>query len=131
MQQGYLNPEDSRYHGSWFGDKASGINVNYASDPYWGEKAASFYYQLDEVGIDQKKNPIKTIQLSKDLKVYAPNKKDVLYTYKKGSIVSIHILKEENSYYKISSEAPVKDNHLNVNAKYKNSYAYIKKSDFK
>ena len=131
LQQSYLNPEDSRYHGSWFGDKASGINVNYASDPYWGEKAASFYYQLDEVGIDQKKNPIKTIQLSKDLKVYAPNKKDVLYTYKKGSIVSIHILKEENRYYKISSEAPVKDNHLNVNAKYKNSYAYIKKSDFK
>ena len=40
LQQGYLNPNDSRYHGSWFGDKASGINVNYASDPYWGEKAA-------------------------------------------------------------------------------------------
>ena len=53
------------------------------------------------------------------------------YTYKKGSIVSIHILKDEHGYYKISSEAPVKDNHLNVNAKYKNSYAYIKKSDFK
>lgn len=27
LQQGYLNPNDSRYHGSWFGDKASGINV--------------------------------------------------------------------------------------------------------
>ena len=89
LQQGYLNPNDSRYHGSWFGDKASGINVNYASDPYWGEKAASFYYHLDEGGIDQEKNPIKTIQLSKDLKVYAPNKKDVLYTYKKGNIVCL------------------------------------------
>lgn len=131
LQQGYLNPNDSRYHGSWLGDKASGINVNYASDPYWGEKAASFYYHLDEDGIDQEKNPIKTIQLSKDLKVYAPNKKDVLYTYKKGNIVSIHILKNEIGYYKISSEAPVKDNDLNVNSKYKNSYVYIKKSDFK
>ena len=131
LQQGYLNPNDSRYHGSWFGNKASGINVNYASDPYWGEKAASFYYHLDEGGIDQEKNPIKTIQLSKDLKVYAPNKKDVLYTYKKGNIVSIHILKNEIGYYKISSEAPVKDNDLNVNSKYKNSYVYIKKSDFK
>ena len=47
------------------------------------KKAASFYYRLDEGGIDQEKNPIKTIQLSKDLKVYAPNKKDVLYTYKR------------------------------------------------
>ena len=55
----------------------------------------------------------------------------VYMAYKKGSIVSINILKDEHRYYKISSEAPVKDNHLNVNAKYKNSYAYIKKSDFK
>ena len=54
-----------------------------------------------------------------------------IYTHKKGSIVSIHILKDKYGYYKISSEAPVKDNHLNINAKYKNSYAYIKKSDFK
>ena len=86
---------------------------------------------MDEDGIDKEKNPIRTIQLSKDLKVYAPNKKDVLYTYKKGTIVSIHILNEEKGYYKISSEAPVKDNHLNVNSKYKNSYVYIKKKDFK
>ena len=131
LQQGYLNPDDTRYHGSWFGDKASGINVNYASDPYWGEKAASFYYHLDEDGIDQKKNVVKTIQLSKNLKVYAPNKKDVLYTYNDGDIVSIHILKEENGYYKVSSEAPVKNNRLDTNIKYKNSYAYIKKSNFK
>ena len=55
LQQGYLNPNDSRYHGSWFGDKASGINVNYASDPYWGEKAASFYYHLDEGVLTKKR----------------------------------------------------------------------------
>lgn len=58
-------------------------------------------------------------------------KKDVLYSYKKGNIVSIHILKDENEYYKISSEAPVKKNHLEIDSKYKNSYAYIKKSNFK
>ena len=86
---------------------------------------------MDEDCIDKEKNPIQIIELSNDLKVYAPNKKNVLYTYKKGEIVSIHILKEEIGYYKISSEAPVKDNDLNVNSKYKNSYAYIKKSDFK
>ena len=32
---------DSRYYGANLGDKASGICVKYASDPYWGEKAAS------------------------------------------------------------------------------------------
>ncbi len=57
--------------------------------------------------------------------------KKVFFILKKRKYCIIHILKDEHGYYKISSEAPVKDNHLNVNAKYKNSYAYIKKSDFK
>lgn len=131
LQQGYLNPKDARYNGSWFGDKASGINVNYASDPYWGEKAASFYYHLDKDGVDRKKNPIKTVQLSNDLKVYAPNKNTVLYSYSKGDIVSIHVLNEKGGYYRITSEAPFKNNKINVNILYKKNYAYIKKSDFK
>jgi beta-N-acetylglucosaminidase len=42
----YDNPESSYYAGSWFGDKESGMNVHYASDPYWGEKAAGFLYRL-------------------------------------------------------------------------------------
>lgn len=35
------------YHGSHLGNKNSGINVKYASDPYWGEKIASMYRSLD------------------------------------------------------------------------------------
>ena len=39
---GYLDPvTDGRYFGANLGDKGSGINVKYASDPYWGEKAAA------------------------------------------------------------------------------------------
>ena len=49
LKEGYCNKKDDRYNGSWFGNKESGINVNYASDPYWGEKAASFYFQLDQM----------------------------------------------------------------------------------
>ncbi len=44
ISRGYLNVEDWRYNGGHLGDKLSGINVRYASDPYWGEKAASVYY---------------------------------------------------------------------------------------
>ena len=41
-----------RYNGGALGNKASGINVRYASDPYWGEKAASNYYYLESsVGV--------------------------------------------------------------------------------
>ncbi|MBQ8892095.1 MAG: DUF5011 domain-containing protein [Bacilli bacterium] len=45
---GYANPNDSRYRGSNMGDKSSGMNIMYASDPYWGEKAANYYYLFDK-----------------------------------------------------------------------------------
>lgn len=48
MSRGYLYPNDSRYKGGFLGNKASGLNVSYASDPYWGEKAANVAYTLDE-----------------------------------------------------------------------------------
>ena len=35
------------YFGSHLGNKNSGINVKYASDPYWGEKIAAIYRSLD------------------------------------------------------------------------------------
>lgn len=37
-----------RYFGANTGNKASGMNVKYASDPYWGEKAAQYYYFFDK-----------------------------------------------------------------------------------
>lgn len=63
ISEGYLDPCDGytvngngasaqchqgRYYGGNLGDKASGINVKYASDPYWGEKAAKNYYLFDK-----------------------------------------------------------------------------------
>ncbi len=44
---GYANPFDSRYRSNVFGNKGLGMNVKYASDPYWSEKMASNYYALD------------------------------------------------------------------------------------
>jgi len=35
------------YFGSHLGNKNSGINVKYASDPYWGEKIAAMYRSID------------------------------------------------------------------------------------
>ena len=50
MSGRYLNPNDWRYFGGFLGNKASGINVKYASDPYWGEKAANIAWTLDRLG---------------------------------------------------------------------------------
>lgn len=48
VSNGYLDPKDyaGRYHGGHLGDKGSGMNVSYASDSYWGEKAASIAWAV-------------------------------------------------------------------------------------
>lgn len=50
MAGGYLDSSDWRNNGEYLGSKAGGINVRYASDPYWGEKAAAHAWNLDTVG---------------------------------------------------------------------------------
>ncbi len=47
LSNGYLYSGDWRYNGAHLGDKVSGLNVQYASDPYWGEKAAAQAYALE------------------------------------------------------------------------------------
>ncbi|NBK97747.1 MAG: cell wall-binding protein [Erysipelotrichia bacterium] len=48
VSEGYLDPldYDGRYYGAHLGDKSSGMNVKYASDPYWGEKNAAIAWQV-------------------------------------------------------------------------------------
>lgn len=49
ISSGYCDTEtDGRYYGCHFGNKNSGMNVRYASDPYWGEKMTANYYNLDK-----------------------------------------------------------------------------------
>ena len=43
----YAKVGSSTYNGSHFGNKNTGMNVMYASDVFWGEKAASYYYSFD------------------------------------------------------------------------------------
>lgn len=47
MSNRYLNPKSTNYYGSNVGNKNLGNNVKYASDPFWGEKAASFMNEID------------------------------------------------------------------------------------
>lgn len=48
INYGYSEVADSRYYGGHFGNKLTGMNVKYASDIYWGEKAANYYYEFDQ-----------------------------------------------------------------------------------
>ena len=47
ISRGYANPKDWRYYGGILGNKNLGANVKYASDPYWGEKAAKYAFDVD------------------------------------------------------------------------------------
>lgn len=43
----YGDPDDWKHFGAYLGNKNLGANVKYASDPFWGEKAAQYMYKMD------------------------------------------------------------------------------------
>ncbi len=127
--EGYANPEDERYNGSWFGDKGTGINRQYASDPYWGEKAASLYYQM---GTDDSKDlNLITFEATKDINVYNQKNGNVVYTYEKGSTVSFIVTDEDEEWYTVTSEAPIKHGQVNTEETYSKTQnkVYVKIED--
>lgn len=47
MNERYLTPDGVNYRGAILGNKSHGMNVNYASDPLWGQKIAGHMYRAD------------------------------------------------------------------------------------
>lgn len=47
MNTRYLDPAGINYNGAVLGNKSHGMNVRYASDPYWGQKIAAHMYRAD------------------------------------------------------------------------------------
>lgn len=140
MSKGYLSPDDWRCKGAFVGNKASGINVSYASDPYWGEKAANIAYTLDQVG-GNKDQGIYTIGIKDtvptkhtDLKVRkgSSTSTEIIYQTGKWSNYAFLIQKStpENNFYKIQSEAVLNSDRTaedTSTGKYKfaKMYAYV------
>ncbi|RBP91537.1 S-layer family protein [Cytobacillus firmus] len=48
IAQAYQSPKGSYYNGAVLGNKSVGMNVKYASDPYWGERIAGHMYRADQ-----------------------------------------------------------------------------------
>ncbi len=140
MSRKYLKPGNWVYNGGFLGNKASGVNVKYASDPYWGEKAANIIWRLDQSGG------------SRDANAYTIGIKDTLATghtsvnvrsgsstsnpslYMTGSASNYAVLVQdsaaENSFYRIQSDAVLNADRGSVNKEtgkydYDNMYAYI------
>ena len=141
----YENPNHSYYHGGHFGNKSGGWNIKYASDPYWGEKAASYYYRFDRYYGFQDYNFYQLAINTRSLNVYSsPNTNSkVIYSIRNEEIPVI--IEEEvtgtsvdgnNKWYKIVSDKNInanKDPYGTYAEKFdwENSYAYVPAAYFK
>lgn len=139
---GYLNGSNYRYRGPHLGDKRSGINVKYASDPYWGEKAAAFSYLLNDNagGKDYQKY---TLAISKEgsLNFYQEaNTNKIVYDSTAADSGNddvynfpVTILSTSGNYYKILSDTVLNSSRTAKNANgyfnINNDYVYVKTSD--
>ena len=148
MSKKYLNPNGSNYRGAYLGNKASGINVQYASDPYWGEKAANYAYYLGEklsskdeyrytIGIKDpiscmKTTPINNLNIrnrnstSSSRLYYAANLYGVAFLLKDGNTST-------NGFYRIQSDPVLKSGRTGINTStgkydFANMYAYVSTS---
>ena len=118
LSWGYTDPiDDYRYFGSHVGNKGSGMNVKYASDPFWGEKIAGWYYRFDNsngmkdynyysIGIKQSNAVI-------DVKSQANSSSKTLYQTKNKRSNLIFgnypflIVGEQSGYYKVKTDTPI------------------------
>lgn len=101
------------YQGSFLGDKNSGANVKYTSDPYWGEKVAEHYYKVDKSlgGYDYNAYALALIE-NKDVVIYKDStKKDILTKIEGISLSSFVVLGKFSDAYKIQLEASNNDNY--------------------
>lgn len=140
LSWGYTDPiDDARYFGAHVGNKGSGMNVKYASDPFWGEKIAGWYYKFDQSNGMQDFNYYKIgVKASNAvINVYSQSNTNssVLYqTRNKKSNLKIAnypflIVGEEGYFYKIQSDTPIVNGHPSYSATYNwdNSKGYISK----
>lgn len=126
ISEGYLDPLDrvlgGRYYGGHFGNKASGFNVKYASDPYWGEKEASYYYNFDKAYGSQDYNKytigIKSDNGNYDIKKEPSSSSTTLYKTTKNRNLSFVILdtitNNEGTWYKIQTDPTLADGRNSI-----------------
>ena len=119
----YLQPGDSHFRGANLGNKIEGLNIKYASDPFWAEKAAHYYYEIDSNFDFQDRDTYKLAVLNDNYlnTVYAKKKVNgeiignyYQYKVKDSVVVVLDEIKDENGnlWYKIQND-PNLDENLN------------------
>lgn len=147
MSEQYCYPKNWKYHGAYLGDKASGVCIKYASDPYWGEKNASFAWYIDKT-LGSRDSFRYTIAI-KDVNNYDYNKVSIMSDAKSNSktlystvntdndILTGYTMiilddKTTNDYYKIQSDAIISSDRTSIvkqkEYSFTSNYAYVHKN---
>lgn len=149
VDKGYTNPADWRYFGPHLGDKASGMNVKYASDPYWGEKAAaqSYYLEMQSGKQDSSKYTLAVSEESSiiNIRKEANTSSAILYTTGSTSGASVsqfpfvivgettgETVNGTNKWYKIQADGSLNSGRTNLDIDrdfdFNHDYGYISAS---
>lgn len=138
---------DSRYFGTCTGNKAIGINVKYASDPWHGDKIASHAYVLDKylgskdygkytIGVTNTLTYVYSEPDTSSFKLYKYTSKDPdrdYGNYSSGPIgMPVIILGETDEFYLIQAEMPMNDDKRSCNSwdyNFELSKAYVLKEN--
>ena len=126
----FSNHQRSDYHGTFYGNKLSGINVNYSMDPYYGEKSAAAYFDLDlKLALkDYNHYALGIIKDEDRITFYKdPEMENRMFRLEDITELSFVILENNEDSYKISIDNSRNDEYL---YDFSNSVAYVAKDVF-
>lgn len=132
ISEGYCDPKDysGRYYGSHLGDKESGINVKYASDPYWGEKIAHICWSVQNgLGVNEANKY--TLGIANDnVAFYTNPDSNLLFNSGNFSSYPIILLSKSDDYYKVQTDPTLNENRTSITQdkgeyNFDQYYAYI------
>ena len=132
---------DFRYYGPHVGNKGSGMNVKYASDPYWGEKIAGHYYRMDKAlgGKDYNYYQLAIKQNNQVIPVHLDSEGNLAYlTSNQQQSTGIRnypvlVLAQMEDQLKIQSDMPISEQEViesDITYNFETSEAYVSRDDF-
>ena len=132
ISEGYCDPKDysGRYYGSHLGDKESGINVKYASDPYWGEKIAHICWSVQN-GLGVTEVNKYTLGIANgNVAFYTNPGSNLLFNSGKFSSYPVVLLSKSDGYYKVQSDPTLNEKRTSITQdkgeyNFDQYYAYI------
>lgn len=111
VSKSYHAPKGTYYHGAVLGNKSVGMNVKYASDPYWGERIAGHMYRADKYlgGNENNKYPLAVGNIeSLNVRTGYGTNNPLIYEMKISGIPFIYTAEEVqpdgSTWYKIISD---------------------------